>query len=46
MVLWITRNASNKIAVGLAADTPHVNEGVEIYDLDPTGEPVYGLSLA
>jgi alkylhydroperoxidase family enzyme len=44
LVLWITRNSSNKIAVALAADTPHVTDGVEIYDLDETGEPVYGLS--
>jgi alkylhydroperoxidase family enzyme len=46
LVLWVTRNASNKIAVALAADAAHVSEGVEIYDLDARGEPVYGLTPA
>jgi hypothetical protein len=44
LVLWITRNSSNKIAVALAADAPNVTEGVEIYDLDAAGDPVYGLT--
>lgn len=45
LVLWVSRNAANKAAVALAADTPHVTEGVEIYDLDPTGDPVYGVPV-
>ena len=45
LVLWVTRNSSNKIAVALAGDAPHVTEGIEIYDLDATGEPVYGMTL-
>jgi len=46
LVLWVTRNASNKIAVALAADAAHVTDGIEIYDLDARGEPVYGLTPA
>jgi alkylhydroperoxidase family enzyme len=45
LVLDVMRNAANKIAVALQADTPHVTEGVEIYDIDELGEAVYGLSL-
>lgn len=43
LVLDITRNATNKIAVGLAADAPRVEEGYEIYDVKPDGEIHYGL---
>jgi alkylhydroperoxidase family enzyme len=45
LVLDITRNALNKIAVALAADAPHVEDGIEIYDIDADGELVYGLTL-
>ena len=45
LVLDITRNALNKVAVALAADAPHVEIGVEIYDVDPDGNLLYGLSL-
>jgi alkylhydroperoxidase family enzyme len=45
LVLDVTRNALNKVAVALAADAPHVEEGVEIYDIDPDGELLYGLTL-
>ena len=45
LVLDITRNAINKVAVALAADAPHVEHGIEIYDVDDTGNLVYGLSL-
>lgn len=43
LVLDVLRNAGNKIAVALAADDPHVAEGVEIYDIEPDGTLVYGL---
>lgn len=43
VVLDVTRNALNKVAVALGADAPHVDEGVEIYDVRPDGTLVYGL---
>jgi hypothetical protein len=43
LVLDVTRNALNKIAVGLGADAAHVEDGVEIYDVAPDGSLVYGL---
>lgn len=47
LVLDVMRNAANKIAVALAADAPHVADGVEYYDIDQSsGELQYGLSLA
>jgi alkylhydroperoxidase family enzyme len=45
LVLDITRNALNKVAVALGADAPHVETGVEIYDVDPDGNLLYGLTL-
>jgi alkylhydroperoxidase family enzyme len=45
LVLDITRNALNKVAVALGADAPHVETGVEIYDVDSQGNLLYGLSL-
>jgi alkylhydroperoxidase family enzyme len=45
LVLWVTRNASNKIPVSLAADEANITEGVEIYDIDETGDLVYGLTV-
>jgi AhpD family alkylhydroperoxidase len=45
LVLDITRNALNKVAVALGADAPHVESGVEIYDVDPEGNLLYGLTL-
>jgi alkylhydroperoxidase family enzyme len=45
LVLDVTRNAINKVAVALAADAPHVSDGIEIYDVDDAGDLVYGLSL-
>lgn len=45
LVADVTRNALNKIAVSLAADAPHVEEGIEIYDVDADGEIVYGLTI-
>ena len=45
LVADVTRNALNKIAVALAADAALVEDGVEIYDVDPDGGLVYGLTL-
>ncbi len=50
LVLDVTRNASNKIAVAFNADAPHEEaatsgRGYEIYDFDAAGEPMYGLTL-
>ena len=45
LVLDITRNSLNKIAVALGADAAHVAEGVELYDVEPDGSLVYGLTL-
>ena len=45
LVLDITRNALNKVAVALGADAPHVESGVEIFDVDADGNLVYGLCL-
>jgi alkylhydroperoxidase family enzyme len=44
LVLDVARNAQNKIAVALAADDPHVTDGVEIYDIEPDGTLTYGLT--
>jgi hypothetical protein len=46
LILDIARNALNKVAVAMKADDPHVTEGYEIYDIEPNGDLVYGLSLA
>ena len=43
LVLDVMRNAANKIAVALAADDPHVTEGVEVYEIDAEGVAHYGL---
>jgi hypothetical protein len=43
LVLDITRNALNKVAVGLGADAAHVEDGVEFYDVAPDGSLLYGL---
>lgn len=43
LVLDITRNALNKVAVGLGADAAHVEDGVELYDVAPDGSLLYGL---
>jgi len=43
LVLDVTRNALNKIAVALGADAAHVEDGIEIYDVAPDGSLVYGL---
>jgi alkylhydroperoxidase family enzyme len=43
IVLDVMRNATNKVAVALAADAPHVESGYEIYDVGPDGELLFGL---
>jgi alkylhydroperoxidase family enzyme len=43
VVLLVAHNAANKIAVALGADEPTVSEGVEYFDIAPTGEYSYGL---
>ena len=43
LVLDVTRNALNKVAVALGADAAHVEQGVEIFDVTPDGSLVYGL---
>ena len=44
LVLDITRNATNKFAVAMAADAAHVTEGYEVYDVAPDGSITYGLT--
>ncbi len=46
LVLDVTRNALNKIAVALGADAAHIEDGIEIYDVEPDGSLVYGLTLS
>jgi alkylhydroperoxidase family enzyme len=41
LTLDVMRNASNKIAVSLAADTPRVSEGTERYLIDADGRTVF-----
>ena len=38
IVLDLVRNAANKIAVSLGGDEAVVTDGVEFYDVDPSGE--------
>jgi alkylhydroperoxidase family enzyme len=42
----IVRNAANKIAVLIGADAPHVTEGLEFYEIDGSGDLVYGVTPA
>lgn len=42
LVLDVMRNAANKMAVALAADQPHVNDGVAVYEIDADGTAHYG----
>ncbi len=44
LVLDITRNATNKVAVALGGDAPRVEQGYEIYEVKANGEIEYGLS--
>ena len=44
LCLDVMRNAANKVAVAFGADEPHVTEGVELYDVLPDGNLVYGLT--
>ena len=43
LVLDLTRNATNKVAVALGGDAPRVENGYEIYEVQADGEIVYGL---
>ncbi len=46
LVLDVTRNSANKMAVALGADAAQVAEGeLEYYDVQPDGQLVYGLAL-
>lgn len=40
IILDVTRNGANKIAVALAADAAQVTDGIEFYDIDATGDVV------
>ena len=42
LTLDVMRNATNKIAVSLAADAPRVSEGTERYLIDADGQTVFG----
>jgi hypothetical protein len=41
LTLDVMRNAANKIAVSLAADTPRVTEGTETYEIDEAGQTIF-----
>lgn len=43
LCLDVMRNASNKIAVALGADDPHVESGTEVYEIGEDGVAHYGL---
>jgi hypothetical protein len=44
IVLDVSRNAANKIAVALGADQPNVADGIEYFDTDRGGELILGRS--
>ena len=46
IVLDVSRNAANKIAVALGADQPSVIDGIEYFDTDEGGRLVLGVSPA
>jgi alkylhydroperoxidase family enzyme len=43
LVVDAARNAANKLAVAFGADAPHVDSGVEIFDVALDGTVTYGL---
>ena len=45
VVLDVTRNTLDKIAVALEGDEPHVASGTELYDVDAEGQVVFGLGV-
>ena len=45
LVLDVTRNAANKIAVALGGDAPVVEDGFEWFDLDASGEVVASVEI-
>lgn len=42
----VVRNAANKIAVAFGADAPQVDDGIEYYTLDATGDVVASVDAA
>jgi len=44
LVLDIARNATNKVAVAFGADSPRVESGFEICEVQPDGSTRYGLA--
>jgi alkylhydroperoxidase family enzyme len=45
LVLDVMRNSANKVAVAFGADTPNVEEGLQVYDIGPDGAMVMGEPL-
>ena len=43
LVVDAARNAANKLAVAFGADAPHVDSGIEIFDVAADGTVAYGL---
>ena len=41
IVADVVRNSSQKVAVALAVDAPHVTEGTELYEIAPDGDVVF-----
>jgi alkylhydroperoxidase family enzyme len=44
IAVLIAHNAANKIAVALGADQPTVDDGVEYFEVSPSGEYAYGVA--
>jgi alkylhydroperoxidase family enzyme len=44
IVLDVSRNAANKIAVALGADQPNVVDAIEYFDIDEGGQLILGVS--
>lgn len=43
LILDVARHATNKFAVSMAVDTPHVDDGIEVYLVAADGSTTYGL---
>jgi hypothetical protein len=43
LILDVARHATNKFAVSMAVDTPHVDDGFEVYLVAADGSTTYGL---
>jgi alkylhydroperoxidase family enzyme len=46
LVLDVMRNSANKVAVAFGADSPNVDDGLQLYDIGPDGDMVMGEPLA